>query len=245
MYSLRLQISVRYLFYQGALPPTRNKVGVFYSLAPPNQQTDRMHQPRVGPVPPAICKQAARWLVRPLTHGGVPAQQSRLLCYPTASVPARHQMYSSYGLRTLTELLWSRDGQRVYGKDENGNWRSEVYDPQSTKRHKEVLQPTQNSSSGVQPRWQSLPWCIRYLNHMPFTETLASMAWPLCSGTKDRTYGLSPKATTPDEATLSSVQHSEAYSGSRRPNYRTQNGGPSTTYSHRWRSRVEGRGNTW
>ena len=40
---------------------------------------------------------------------------------------------------------------------------------------------------------------------MPFAETLTPTAWPLYSGTKDRTYGLSPKATTLDEATLSSV----------------------------------------
>jgi len=109
--SLRPQTSVRCSFYQRALLTTRNKVGVFYSLAPPNQRTNRMHQPRVGPVPLAICKRAARQLVRPLTHGGIPAQQSRPLHYPTASVPARHQTYSSHGLRTLTEPLRSRDSQ--------------------------------------------------------------------------------------------------------------------------------------
>ena len=103
--SLRPQTSVHRLFHQKALLTTRNKVGVFYSLAPPNQWTDGMCQPRVGPVPPAICKQAARRLVRPLIHGGVPAQQLRLLRYPTASVPARHQMYFSHGLQTPTEPL--------------------------------------------------------------------------------------------------------------------------------------------
>jgi len=43
------------------------------------------------------------------------------------------------------------------------------------------------------------------------------MAWPLCSGTVDWTYGLSLKAAIPDEATPSSVQCSEAYSGSGQP----------------------------
>ena len=119
--SLRLQTSVHHLFHQRALPTTRNKVGVFYSLAPPNRWTDRTRQPRVGPVPPAICKRAARRLVRPLTHDGVPAQQSHLLHYPTASVSAQYWTYLSHGLRTLTEPLRSRDSQRVYGKDKNGN----------------------------------------------------------------------------------------------------------------------------
>jgi len=89
--NLRPQTSVHCLFHQRALPTTRNKVGIFYSLAPPNQQTDRTCQPRVGPVPLAICKRAARRLVWPLTHGRVPAQQSRPLRYLTASVPAWHR----------------------------------------------------------------------------------------------------------------------------------------------------------
>ena len=50
---------------------------------------------------------------------------------------------------------------------------------------------------------------------MPFTETLASTAWPLCSRTVDQTYGLSLKAATLNEATPSDVQHGEAYSSSR------------------------------
>jgi len=50
--SLRPWTSVRRSFYQRALPTTRNKVGVFYSLAPLNQWTDGTRQPRVGPVPP-------------------------------------------------------------------------------------------------------------------------------------------------------------------------------------------------
>ena len=54
--SLRLWTSVCHSFHQRALPTTRNKVGVFYSLASPNRQTDGMCQPRVGPVPLAICK---------------------------------------------------------------------------------------------------------------------------------------------------------------------------------------------
>ena len=102
----------------------------------------------------------------------------------------------------------------------------------------------QNSSSSVQPRRQSLPQCIGYPNHMPFTETLTSMARPLCSGTEDRTYGLSPKATIPDEATPSSVQRSEAHSGSGQPDYRMQNGGPPTAHSYQWRSGVRSGGNT-
>jgi len=96
--SLRPRTSVRRSFYQRALPTTRNKVGVFYSLAPPNRQTDGTRQPGVGPVPPAIRKRAARRLVRPLTHGEVPAQQPRPLRYPTASVPARHWTYPSHRL---------------------------------------------------------------------------------------------------------------------------------------------------
>ena len=203
MCSLGPQTSVRRLFHQRALPPTRNKVGVFYSLAPLNWWTDRMRQPRVGPVPSAICKWAARRLVWPLTHSRVPAQQSHLLYYPTASIPAWHQTYSSHGLRTPTEPLRSRDSQWVYRKDENGNWRSEVCNLQ--RRHKEVLRPTKNSSFGVQPGWQSLPQRIGYLNHAPFAETLTLTAWPLCCGTEDQTYGLWSKATTLDEATLSSV----------------------------------------
>jgi len=96
--SLRPKTSVRSSFHQRALLTTRNKVGVFYSLAPPNRRTDGTRQPGVGPVPLAICKQAARRLVRPLTHGGVPAQQSCPLCYPTTSIPARHRTYPSHGL---------------------------------------------------------------------------------------------------------------------------------------------------
>ena len=242
MCSLRLQTSVCRSFHQRALLTTRNKVGVFYSLVSLNQQTDGTHQPRVGPVPLAICKWVARRLVWPLTHGRVPAQQSHPLCYPTTSIPARHRTYFSHGLWTLTEPLQSRDSQRVYRKDENGNRKSKVHDLQSTRRHKEVLQLMQNSSSSVQPRRQSLPQCIRYPNHVPFAETLASTAQPLCSGMEDWTYRLSP--TTLDEATPSSVQCREAHSGSRWPNYRMQNRGLSTAHSHQRRSRVGSGGNT-
>jgi len=52
------------------------------------------------------------------------------------------------------------------------------------------------------------------------------MAWPFCSRTADWTYGLLLKAATLDEATPSSVQRSKAHFSSRRPDYRTQNGGP-------------------
>jgi len=54
--SLRLRTSVRRSFHQRALLTTRNKVGVFCSLAPPNRRTDRTRQPGVGPVPLAVCK---------------------------------------------------------------------------------------------------------------------------------------------------------------------------------------------
>ena len=70
------------------------------------------------------------------------------------------------------------------------------------------------------------------------------MARPLCSGTADQTYSLLSKATTPDEATPSSVQCSEAHSSFGQPDYRMQNGGPPTTHSHRRRSRIGGGGNT-
>jgi len=61
--SLELWTSVHCLFHQRALPPTRNKVGILHSLVPPNRWTDRMRQPRIGPVPLAICKQTAKQLV--------------------------------------------------------------------------------------------------------------------------------------------------------------------------------------
>ena len=40
--NLRPQTSVHSLFYQRTLLPTRNKVGVFYSLALSNQWTDKV-----------------------------------------------------------------------------------------------------------------------------------------------------------------------------------------------------------
>jgi len=89
-----------------------------------------------------------------------------------------------------------------------------------------------NSGSSVQTWRQSLPGCIGHLHYVPFTETLTSTAGPLCSRKTDRTYGLLLKAATLDEATLSGVQCSEAYSGSRRPNYRLENREPPTTHSH-------------
>ena len=79
---------------------------------------------------------------------------------------------------------------------------------------------------------------------MPLTGTLAPMTWPFCSGTADRTYGLSLKTATLDEATPSSVQRSEAYSSPRRPDHRTESRRPSTTHSHRRRSGVGSR-DTW
>ena len=80
---------------------------------------------------------------------------------------------------------------------------------------------------------------------MPLTETLAPMTWPFCGKTVDRTYSLLLKTAILDKATPSSVQHSEAYSGSRRPNHRTENKRPPTAHSHRRRSRVGSRGDTW
>ena len=123
----------------------------------------------------------------------------------TASIPTRHQTTSSHGLRTLTKPFRSGDSQRVHGEDENGERRSEVHNPQGTRRHEKVLQLTQNSGSSIQPWQQSLPQCIGYPDHASFTETLTSTAWPLCSGVQDWTYGLPPKAATQDKATPSSV----------------------------------------
>ena len=85
---------------------------------------------------------------------------------------------------------------------------------------------------------------VRYLDYIPLIETLASIAWPLYSGTADRTYGLSLKAATLDEATPSSVQRSEAYSSSGRPDHRMENGRSPTAYSHQRKSKVGGRKDT-
>ena len=153
-------------------------------------------------------------------------------------------MVFSYGLRTLTEPFQSRDSQWVHEKDENGDQRSEVCNLQSTGRHEEILQPLKNSSSGVQTWWQSLPGHIGHPDYALFTETLASMAWPLCSGKTDWTYGLLLKTATPDEATLSSIQRSEAYSGSGQPDYRPENRRPPTAHSYWQRSRVGSRRDT-
>ena len=73
MHSLGPWTPVCSLFHQRTLLPTRNKVGVFHSLASSNRQTDRACQPGVRPVPLALCKQVPRRLVRPLTPGRVPA----------------------------------------------------------------------------------------------------------------------------------------------------------------------------
>ena len=79
---------------------------------------------------------------------------------------------------------------------------------------------------------------------MPLTETLTPTTWHLCSGMADQTYGLSLKAVTLDKATPSSVQCSEAYSSSRRPDHRMENRRPPTIHSHQQRSRVGSRGDT-
>jgi len=88
--NLRPRTSVRSSFHPRTLLSARNKVGILHGLASSNWWIDRVHQPRVGLVPPAICEQMARQLVWPITHSGIPAQQSCPLCYPTASVPAQH-----------------------------------------------------------------------------------------------------------------------------------------------------------
>jgi len=111
VHNLRLQTSVHSLFHPRTLPSARNKVGVLHGLASSDRQTDGACQPRVGPIPLAICKQTARRLVQPITYGGIPAQQSCLFHYPTASISARHWTAFSHGLQTPTESFWSRDSQ--------------------------------------------------------------------------------------------------------------------------------------
>ena len=145
--------SVHSSFHPRTLLSTRNKVGILHGLASSDRQTDGVRQPRVGPVPLAICEWTVRQLVRPITHGGIPAQQSCPLCYPTASVPAQHWTAFSHGLRTLIEPFRSRDSQWIHGKDEDSDQRSEVCNPQSTGWHEKILRPMKNSSSGVQPEW--------------------------------------------------------------------------------------------
>ena len=60
VHNLRLQTSVCSSFHQRTLLSTRNKVGIFYCLALSNQRTNGACQPGVGPVPLALCEQAAR-----------------------------------------------------------------------------------------------------------------------------------------------------------------------------------------
>ena len=102
-----------------------------------------------------------------------------------------------------------------------------------------------NSGSSIQAQWQSLPWRVGYPDYVPLTETLTLTAWPFCSGTVDQTYGLSLKAATLDKATPSSIQHGEAYSSPRWPDYRPEDGGPPTAHSYQWRSGVGSRRDTW
>ena len=185
-----------------------------------------------------------RWLVRPPTYGGVPAQQSCPLHHPTASVPARYWKTSLHGIQTPTEPFQSRDSQQVHEEDEDSNRWSQIHNLQDTKWHEEVLQPTKNSGSSVQTRRQSLSWHIRYPNYVPLTETLTSTTWPLCSGTVDWTYGLPLETATLNEATPPGVQRSEAYSSPGRPNCRPENGRSPTAHSHRRRSKVGSRGDT-
>jgi len=150
VHNLRPQTFIRSAFHQRTLSLTRDKVGVFHSMASSNGQTDRAHQSRVRSVPPALCERIARRLVWPPTHGGVPAQQSCPLYHSIASVPARHWKTSSHGIQTPTEPFQSRDSQRVHGEDEDGNQRSQIHNPQGTERHEKVLRLTKNSGSGVQ-----------------------------------------------------------------------------------------------
>ena len=111
VHNLRPRTLVHSSFHPRTLPSARNKVGVLHGLASSDRWTDGARQPRVGPVPLAICERTARRLVQPITHSRIPAQQSCLLHHLTASIPAQHQMASLHGLQTLTELFQSRDSQ--------------------------------------------------------------------------------------------------------------------------------------
>jgi len=88
VHNLGPRTSVHSSFHQRTLPSTRNKVGIFYRLAPSNRWKNRAYQPGVRPVPLALRERVARRLVRSFTHGRVPAQQSCPLHHPTNSVPA-------------------------------------------------------------------------------------------------------------------------------------------------------------
>ena len=91
---------------------------------------------------------------------------------------------------------------------------------------------------------QAIESSVGYPDYMPLIETLAPTTWPFCSGTVDWTYSLLLKTATLDEATPSSVQRSEAYSGPRRPDHRMENGRLPTAYSYWQRSGVGSRGDT-
>ena len=145
--------SVRSSFHPRTLLSARNKVGVLHGLASSDRRTDGARQPRVEPVPLAICEWTVRRLVRSITHDRIPAQQSCPLCYPTASIPAWHWTASSHGLQTLTEPFRSKDSQWIHRKDEDSDRRSKVYNSQSTGQHEKILRLMKNSGSGVQPRW--------------------------------------------------------------------------------------------
>ena len=101
--------------------------------------------------------------------------------------------------------LQSGDGQQIHGENENSDRRSKVCDLQGTGRYEKVLRLQKNSGAGVQPWRQGLPRRIRHPDYAPFAETLISMTWPLHSGKTDRTYSLSLKTATLDEATPPSV----------------------------------------
>ena len=108
--------SIHSVFHQRTLSLTRNKVGVFHSIASLNWRTDGACQSRVRLVPPALCEQIVKWLVWPPTHGGVPAQQPCPFRHLTASVPTRHRKTSSHRIRTPTEpFLWGRPEQSTPG----------------------------------------------------------------------------------------------------------------------------------
>ena len=149
---------------------------LLHGLAPPDRQTNRTCQPGAQSIFPPIRQWTTGWLVWPPTYRRVLVQQSCPLHHLTNSVPARHWKTSSHKLQTLTEPFQSRDSQWIHGKDKDGNWRSEVCDPQSTGWHEKILWPTKNSSSSVQTQWQSLPWHIRYPDYVPFAETLTLTA---------------------------------------------------------------------
>ena len=105
MCCLWLWTPVRGFIYKGTIQATRYMTILLHSLAPPDGQTNRMHQLRAWLVPPPICQQITEQLVRPPTHRRVPAQQLRLLHDATISIPTGYGTNPPYGLQAKTEPL--------------------------------------------------------------------------------------------------------------------------------------------